>query len=208
MEEGIELLEVIKRVKPDILLGLSGKGGAFREEHIRIMAKHCDRPVVFPCSNPTANSECTAQQVYDWTDGRGIFASGSPFDPFTRKAGHLITPSQGNNMYIFPGLGQGVIMSRARVVNQKMLYKAALSVSECLSPREIQEGRTFPALDRIVEVSRHVAIETARAAIDDDIAPELPHKFRSGHDCGYVGLGELHDTHFYAPKYEELIYNH
>lgn len=136
MEDGLDLMTVIEKVKPDILLGLSGTGGAFKEEHIRLMAKHCDRPVVFPCSNPTSKSECTAEQVYEWTDGRGVFASGSPFSPFIRK-GRTVYPSQGNNMYIFPGLGQGVVMSKARVVNQKMLYRSALAVSECLTPREI-----------------------------------------------------------------------
>jgi len=104
MPDGLDLMQVIEQVKPDILIGLSGVGGQFKEHHIREMAKHVDRPVVFPCSNPTSKAECTAEQVYDWTNGKGIFASGSPFPPFVRK-GVTIYPSQGNNMYIFPGLG-------------------------------------------------------------------------------------------------------
>jgi malate dehydrogenase (oxaloacetate-decarboxylating)(NADP+) len=170
------------------------------------MAKHCDRPVVFPCSNPTANAECTAEQVYDWTKGRGVFAAGSPFEPFQR-GGKTIYPSQGNNMYIFPGLGQACVISKARVVNQKMLYRAALAVGECLTPDEIAQGRTFPDLSRIVEVSRHVAIEVARSAILDKVAPEPSHEFRSGLECGTIGIDRLHDQMFYEPSYDEIIYS-
>ena len=101
------------------------------------MASHVDRPVIFPCSNPTSKAECTAEQVYDWTEGRGIFAAGSPFPPFERN-GKTIYPSQGNNMYIFPGLGQGCVFSKARVVNQSMLYRAALAVGEMLTEEEIE----------------------------------------------------------------------
>ena len=100
----MDLLSVIKEVKPDVLLGLTGVGGTFKVEHIRAMSESCERPIVMPCSNPTSKSECTAEQVYDWSDGRALFASGSPFEEFFRK-GKKIVPSQGNNMYIFPGLG-------------------------------------------------------------------------------------------------------
>lgn len=82
MEDGLPLSTIIEQVKPDILIGLTAFAGAFKEKHIRTMAKYCDRPIVFPCSNPTSKAECTAEQVYDWTDGRGVFAAGSPFPPF------------------------------------------------------------------------------------------------------------------------------
>jgi len=178
----------------------------FKEKHVREMAKHVDRPVVFPCSNPTANAECTAEEVYDWTGGRGIFAAGSPFDPFERN-GKTIYPSQGNNMYIFPGLGQACVVSKARVVNQQMLYRAALAVGECLTPGEISQGRTFPDLARIVEVSRHVAIEVAKTAINTKVAPEPANEYRSGLNCGWTGIDRLHDQLFYEPSYDEIIYS-
>ena len=82
--EGADLLTVIERAKPDVLIGLCGKGGMFKEEHIRAMAKNHERPIIFACSNPTTSSECTAEQAYDWSDGKAIFASGSPFAPFMR----------------------------------------------------------------------------------------------------------------------------
>ena len=116
LPDGMNLQRLIEKVKPDMLIGLTGVGGTFQEDHIRTMAKYCDRPIIFPCSNPTSRAECSAEQVCEWTGGRGIFASGSPFSPFkygTRK----IHPSQSNNMYIFPGLGQGVVISKSRVVN-------------------------------------------------------------------------------------------
>ena len=90
-------MEVIKRVKPTMLLGMTGVGGLFNEEIIREMAKHCDRPILFPLSNPTANAECTAAQAVEWTDGKCIFASGSPFDPITMDNGKTFYPTQCNN---------------------------------------------------------------------------------------------------------------
>lgn len=110
-------------------------------------------------------------------------------------------------MYIFPGLGQGVVISKARVVNKNMLYRAALAVGECLTPKDIEDGKTFPGLDTIVDVSKHVAISVARAAIEDEVAPELPHEYKSGHDLGHVGYASLLEANFYKPTYDEIIYS-
>ena len=88
-----------------------------------------------------------------------------------------------------------------------MLYQAAKAVSECLTPREIAEQRTFPHLDRIVEVSRHVAINVAQTAVAQEVAPSLAKKYRSGHETGYIGFGEVHDSSFYSPNYDEIIFN-
>ena len=82
--EGADLLTVIERAQPDVLIGVCGFGGTFREEHIKAMCKYTDKPVVFACSNPTSKAECTAEQAYDWSDGKAIYASGSPFEPFMR----------------------------------------------------------------------------------------------------------------------------
>ena len=94
---GMPLQEVVAKYKPTMLLGMTGKGGLFTENLIREMSKHCEKPVVFPLSNPTANAECTAEQAFQWSDGRCIFASGSPFDPVTMEDGRVFYPTQCNN---------------------------------------------------------------------------------------------------------------
>jgi malate dehydrogenase (oxaloacetate-decarboxylating)(NADP+) len=102
--EGADLLTVIERVQPDVLIGLCGFPNQIREEHVKAMCKYAERPIIYACSNPTSNAECTAEQAYDWSDGKAIFGSGSPFEPFTRN-NKVVTTSQCNNMYLFPGLG-------------------------------------------------------------------------------------------------------
>jgi malate dehydrogenase (oxaloacetate-decarboxylating)(NADP+) len=94
------LLEVIKKYKPSMLLGMTAVGGLFKEEMIRAMAANCDRPIIFPLSNPTTKAECTAEQAFEWTNGNCIFASGSPFDPVTMPDGRTVYPTQCNNMYV------------------------------------------------------------------------------------------------------------
>jgi malate dehydrogenase (oxaloacetate-decarboxylating)(NADP+) len=101
LANGMNLLDVVKKVKPTILLGLSGVGGLFTEEVVREMTKHVKNPIVFPLSNPTHKAECTALQAYTWTEGRAIFASGSPFQPVTIDQ-KIYYPSQGNNMVTNP----------------------------------------------------------------------------------------------------------
>jgi malate dehydrogenase (oxaloacetate-decarboxylating)(NADP+) len=94
---GMSLLDIVKKYKPTTLLGMTAVGGLFKEELIREMAKHCERPIIFPLSNPTTKAECTAEQAFDWTDGKCIFASGSPFDPVEMDDGKVFYPTQCNN---------------------------------------------------------------------------------------------------------------
>jgi malate dehydrogenase (oxaloacetate-decarboxylating)(NADP+) len=124
-DNGISLLDVIKKYKPTMLLGVTTVGGLFTEELVREMARHVDRPIIFPLSNPTTKAECTAEQAFEWTDGRCIFASGSPFDPVEMDDGRVFSTSQCNNMYIFPGLGLGATLCGAKTVTDRMLYVAA-----------------------------------------------------------------------------------
>jgi malic enzyme len=133
MPDKLFLLEVVKRVKPTILMGLSGVGQTFTEDIVREMAKHVDRPIVFPLSNPTSRAECTAAQAFEWTNGKCIFASGSPFDPVTLPSGQVCVPNQGNNMFVFPGIGYGTLPTRWVVApNRNLIHCGCVLVFVCL----------------------------------------------------------------------------
>jgi malate dehydrogenase (oxaloacetate-decarboxylating)(NADP+) len=125
--------------------------------------------VICALSNPTSKSECTAEQAYAWTGGRCIFASGSPFPPVT-IGGTTYVPGQGNNAYIFPGVGLGVLVSRARSVTDGMFTAAAHALSSLVTGSELAQGRIYPSLDRIREVSACIAVTTAEVAYDEDLA--------------------------------------
>eukprot|EP00730_Choanoeca_flexa_P016714 TRINITY_DN7959_c0_g1_i2.p1 TRINITY_DN7959_c0_g1~~TRINITY_DN7959_c0_g1_i2.p1 ORF type:complete len:629 (+),score=143.00 TRINITY_DN7959_c0_g1_i2:154-2040(+) len=176
--DGKPLAEVIDGVKPNILLGLSGVGGLFTEEVISTMNNNTSRPIIFAMSNPTVLSECTAEQAFEWTDGNVTFASGSPFAPVTRtnSAGlektHLF--SQANNMYIFPGLGLGIVASQATTVTDHMLYVAARRLADCVSEEDLSAGKVFPRISEIQEVSRRIAVAVASAAQEDGLARRHP----------------------------------
>jgi malic enzyme len=145
-DNGLSLLEVIQKYKPTMLLGVTTVGGLFTEEVIRTMAANCPRPIIFPLSNPTTKAECTAEQAYEWTDGKCIFASGSPFPPVIWKD-QTYYPSQCNNMYIFPGLGLGATVCGAKKVTNRMLYVAAETLAQVVEQVDLDEGRLFPPLD-------------------------------------------------------------
>jgi len=167
------LLEVVQKIKPTALIGLSGIGGQFTEEIIRTMKANCAKPIIFPLSNPTSKAECTAAQAYEWTDYTCIFASGSPFDPIDYKGKQYI-PGQGNNMYVFPGLGFGSQVIQAKAVSEQMIHAAAKAVASSITKAEIAEGRIYPKLDRIRAISEFVAVEVAKMAIEQDLAQIKP----------------------------------
>lgn len=121
----LPLIDVVKKYKPTILVGVTAVGGIFTEELIKEMASNVDKPIIFPLSNPTSKAECTAEDAYKWTNGNLIFASGSPFDPVDMDDGRTFNISQCNNMYIFPGLGLGASLCGAKRVTDRMLYLAA-----------------------------------------------------------------------------------
>jgi malate dehydrogenase (oxaloacetate-decarboxylating)(NADP+) len=168
---GLSLLEAAKKVKPNVLIGVTACGGLFQEELIRLMADVNDQPIIFPLSNPTSSAECTNQQALQWTNGRAIFASGSPFDP-VEVNGTTFVPSQCNNMYIFPGIGLGCTVAKAKVCSDSMIYAASVAVAESLTEQEMRNGQVFPTLDRIREVAQAVAAGVAQAAVDEGLARE------------------------------------
>jgi malate dehydrogenase (oxaloacetate-decarboxylating)(NADP+) len=155
-----DLLAAVKAIKPTMLIGVSGQPRTFTEEIIKLVGSFNARPVVFALSNPTSKAECTAEEAYKWTDGRAIFASGSPFAPVTLN-GKTHVPGQGNNAYIFPGVGLGVVATGAKRVTDAMFIKAARVLASLLSPEELAEGRIYPSLKRIHEVSLAIAVGVA-----------------------------------------------
>lgn len=161
--------EVVKALKPHAIIGVSGQPKRFTPEILETMAQINERPIVFSLSNPTSKSECTAEEAYTWTEGRAIFASGSPFDPVVIN-GQKRYPSQGNNVYIFPGVGMGVMASGAVRVTDEMFLTAARVVAGEVSDADLQFGRVYPPLPRIREVSLAVAVAVAEVAYATGLA--------------------------------------
>ena len=131
---GLDLVGAAAHFKPTILLGLSAVGGLFKEPLIREVAKHCEQPFIFPLSNPTSSAECTAEQAYQWTENRCIFASGSPFPPYLTPAGDTKVASQCNNMFIFPGIGLAVAVCKIIQVRGEVVHAAKECHCTCSKP--------------------------------------------------------------------------
>ncbi|HLN98465.1 MAG TPA: NAD-dependent malic enzyme [Pyrinomonadaceae bacterium] len=159
----LSFVDVIKNVQPTILLGNSAQPGAFTEEIVREMAKHAERPVIFPLSNPTSKSEATPSDLLAWTDGRALIATGSPY-PSVIYHGREIRIGQCNNSFIFPGVGLGVIASGARRVTDAMFVAAARVLSEFSPALQDPEAPLYPALEMVREISSRVALAVAREA--------------------------------------------
>jgi malate dehydrogenase (oxaloacetate-decarboxylating)(NADP+) len=164
-----DLFSAVQAIHPTILIGASGQTGAFTKAILSSMTSYEARPIVFSLSNPTAQSECTAEEAYLFTDGQAIFASGSPFDPVTID-GREITPGQANNAYVFPGIGLGIIASGATRVTEEMFFEAARTLSNETTDADFSIGRVFPSLDRAREVSAIIAVAIAKAAFRTGLA--------------------------------------
>ena len=164
-----DLVATIEDFRPTVLFGACGRGAMFTESALKAMAKHCAQPVVFALSNPTSKSECTAEQAYRWTDGRAIFASGSPFDPVT-LGGRTQVPGQANNSYVFPGVGLGILFSGARRVTDEMFFAAAGALAAKVTKDDLAAGRIFPSQTRLREVAGAVGAAVARVAFEQGIA--------------------------------------
>ena len=155
--------EVIKNVQPTILIGCSAQPGAFSEEIVREMAKHVDRPIIFPLSNPTSKSEAVPADLHNWTNGRALVATGSPFPPVSQD-GREIRIGQCNNSFIFPGVGLGVIASGARRVTDAMFVAAARVLSEFSPALQDPDAPLYPKLEAVREISFRVALAVAQEA--------------------------------------------
>jgi malate dehydrogenase (oxaloacetate-decarboxylating)(NADP+) len=164
-----DFLTAIRTLKPTAIIGVAAVGGAFTPEVLRTMAELNAQPIVFALSNPTSKAECSAEEAYRHTAGRALFACGSPYDPVNLD-GKTFVPRQGNNSYIFPGVGLGAIASGTRLVTDEMFMAAAHALANCVKRDDLDQGSLYPALPRIREVSAEIAAAVAAVAYQRGLA--------------------------------------
>uniref|UniRef100_A0ACD5VT43 Uncharacterized protein n=1 Tax=Avena sativa TaxID=4498 RepID=A0ACD5VT43_AVESA len=167
------LLDAVESIKPTVLIGTSGVGRTFTKDVVQAMASFNERPIIFSLSNPTSHSECTAEEAYNWTQGRAVFASGSPFDPVEYN-GKIHVPGQSNNAYIFPGFGLGVVISGATRVHEDMLLAASETLAEQATQENFDKGSIFPPFTDIRKISAKIAASVAAKAYELGLATRLP----------------------------------
>ncbi len=189
-----DLEGAVRALRPSALVGVSGQPQIFTQPIIESVAKHHARPIVFALSNPTSKAECTAEQAYKWSEGRAVFASGSPFAP-VRFGGRTFVPGQGNNSYIFPGVGLGVVASGARIVPDQMFLIAARSLALQTTQADLETGCLYPPLEAIRAVSLKIAIAVAEYAYDQGITAGP----RPADVAAHVA------AHVYEPNYESYV---
>ena len=180
-----DFLSAIKTLKPTSIIGVAAVGGTFTLEVLRTMAEINEQPIVFALSNPTSKAECSAEEAYRHTDGRALFACGSPYDPVTLN-GKTFVPRQGNNSYIFPGVGLGAIACSATLVTDEMFMAAARTLAGLVTDDDLKQGSLYPALPRIREVSLQIAAAVARVAYRRSLAAQQKPKNLLAHIKGKV----------------------
>ncbi|KAG2502128.1 hypothetical protein HYH03_000618 [Edaphochlamys debaryana] len=203
--EGESLLDVVKRVKPTILLGLAGAGRLFTEEVLQAMNEGCpqQRPIIFPMSNPTSKMECTAEDAFRVTQGRAIVASGSPQAPVTLPDGATVRASQANNMYIFPGIALGAFLGQTRIITDRMLMATAEELPKLIAAEELAKGQVYPRLEDIREITVSVATAVANAAGDEGrLRGRLREKWAQGDEAmrSYIA------SSMFLPQYSPLVH--
>lgn len=203
------LEEVIEYVKPTALVGLTATFGVFTESIIRALKASVDagglsrRPILFPLSNPLTKAECTFEQAVTWTEGSVIFASGSPFANFTVKTandqGITYFPNQGNNVYVFPGIGLGAILAKATRVTDEMIYTSAAALAGCLNADEIHKGLIYPRIERVRDASIIVAREVMKAARREGVSALPEWQWNEWEEWGDVALTKYIMSRVYDP---------
>jgi malic enzyme len=167
-------VEMIRAFRPTILVGATGQPGAFTREMLEEMARHVERPLVLPLSNPTSKSECAPKDALAWTGGRALVATGSPYDDVCTDEGRRRVIGQGNNVYIFPGVGLGALVSEAREIDDEMFSVAARTLAACVSEDRLALGALFPSQDALRDVSFQIACAVVRHARDAQLGREIP----------------------------------
>jgi len=191
-ERMISLLEVVKRAKPTVLIGVSGQPGLFTQEVIEAMAENSMQPIIFPLSNPTSQVEAVPADILQWTQGRALIATGSPFAPVNYQ-GQIHHISQCNNSYIFPGIGLGVIASGAKRVTDNMLIASSNALADCSPKLQDPQADLLPSLDSLQTISKQIALKVALAAIEDGVAPKV----------SVESLQQAIERNFWTPKYRD-----
>jgi len=161
--EPLPFLQAIDSLKPQVLIGATGVGGTFTREVIERMSAINERPAIFALSNPTSKAECTAEQAYAWSRGRAVFTSGSPFAAVVYE-GRTLRPGQGNNAYVFPGVGLGAVVSRARRITDPMFLAAAGTLAGLVGQDDLDAGSLYPPLREIRKISLAIATSVAKEA--------------------------------------------
>jgi malate dehydrogenase (oxaloacetate-decarboxylating)(NADP+) len=185
-----DFLTAIKTLKPTAIIGVAAVGGAFTPEVLQAMAELNERPIIFALSNPTSKAECSAETAYRHTGGRALFACGSPYDP-VKLDGKTFVPRQGNNSYVFPGIGLGAIASGARLITDEMFMAAAHTLASCVTGADLEQGSLYPALPRIREVSAQIGTAVANVAYQNGLATgQAPNDL-----LGYVE-SQMYDPHY------------
>jgi malic enzyme len=160
----ISLADVIAGVRPTILVGVTGVAGSFFEAEIREMARHVEAPIIMPLSNPTSTVEALPSDLYAWTDGRALIATGSPFPPLATADAGMRVVAQANNVFVFPGVGLGAIVAEARTVTDEMFIAAAESLAELVTAERYAAGGLYPPVTDLRAVSRRIASAVAAEA--------------------------------------------
>jgi malate dehydrogenase (oxaloacetate-decarboxylating)(NADP+) len=185
-------VDAVRELRPTGIIGVSAVPKLFTHEVIAAMAEINEHPMIFPYSNPTSRSECTAEEAYDWSDGRAVFASGSPFPPVELHGRHFV-PGQGNNVYIFPAMGMAVFATDATRVTDEMFIVAARAVAEQVTDEDLATGLIYPPQNRILEASLHVAERVAEHIFEHGLA-RVPRP---------ADIGALIRERAYRPDYPE-----
>jgi len=199
VSDGLTLGEGVESFKPNILLGLSTQPGIFTEDICKGMSIINANPIIMPMSNPTSKSEAAPADVYRWTQGKAVVATGSPYEAVTMDDGTVIIPSQCNNMYIFPGIGLAASVAGVTHITDKMLYKAAEACTNSMTQDEINQGRTFPNVRRIREVNKNVAVAIIEEALACDMTTKIGKRQLA------EGIDNLVSRKMYYPAYVPLV---
>ncbi|CAL9222782.1 unnamed protein product [Arabidopsis halleri] len=208
LKEGATLVEVVREVKPDVLLGLSAVGGLFSKEVLEAMkVSTSTRPAIFAMSNPTKNAECTPQDAFSILGENMIFASGSPFKNVEFGSGHVGHCNQGNNMYLFPGIGLGTLLSGAPIVSDGMLQAASECLAAYMSEEEVLQGIIYPPISRIRDITKRIAAAVIKEAIEEDLVEGYREMdARELLKLNEEELMEYVENNMWNPEYPTLVY--
>src|SRR5271154_6134032 len=187
-------VDAIESIKPTTIIGVSTVAKAFNQRVIEAMARISQHPIIFPYSNPTSHSECTAEEAYRWSEGRAVFASGSPFPP-VRFGDRTLVPGQGNNVYIFPAIGMAVYATRAKLITDEMFIAAARAVAEQVTPAELDVGLIYPPQSAIFDTEVRAAARVAEVIFARNLArAERP-----------ASIEEFIRQKVYKPTYQTIV---